>query len=160
MHRFTFGLGVAAAALVALFAAAQAQSRIEVGVLECRGGSSTGFIVGSVTNLDCVFKSGNRPPDYYAATIRKVGLDLGTTSASGLAWGVFAPTAQIGRGELSGGYAGVQASAAVGVGVGANALVGGSSNSFALQPLSLQGQTGLSAAAGLESMELRPAPGR
>ncbi len=160
MHRFSLSLGVAAAALVASFAAAQAQSRIQVGVLECRGGSSTGFIVGSVSNLDCVFKSDGRPPGYYVATIRKIGLDLGATTASGLAWGVFAPTEQLGRGDLSGNYAGVQASAAVGVGVGANALVGGSANSFALQPLSLQGQTGLSAAAGLESMELRPAPGR
>lgn len=159
MRRFSLALGVAAAALIAS-SVAQAQSRIQVGVLECRGGSSTGFIIGSVTNLDCVLRSDTRPPDYYVATIRKVGLDLGATTASGLAWGVFAPVAQVGRGELSGNYAGVQASAAVGVGVGANALVGGSANSFALQPLSLQGQTGLSAAAGLESMELRPAPGR
>lgn len=159
MRRLSLALGVAVAALI-VSTAAQAQSRIQVGVLECRGGSSTGFIIGSVTNLECVFRSGDRPPGYYVATIRKVGLDLGATSASGLAWGVFAPTEQIGRGDLSGNYAGVQASAAVGIGVGANALVGGSQNSFALQPLSLQGQTGLSAAAGLESMELRPAPGR
>jgi len=159
MRRLSLALGVATAALIAS-SAAQAQSRVQVGVLECRGGSSTGFIVGSVTNLECVFRSGDRPPGYYVATIRKLGLDLGATSASGLAWGVFAPTEQIGRGDLSGNYAGVQASAAVGIGVGANALVGGSQNSFALQPLSLQGQTGLSAAAGLESMELRPAPGR
>ncbi len=159
MRRLSLALGVAVAALIAS-SAAQAQSRVQVGVLECRGGSSTGFIVGSVTNLECVFRSGDRPPGYYVATIRKLGLDIGATSASGLAWGVFAPTEQIGRGDLSGNYAGVQASAAVGVGVGANALVGGSQNSFALQPLSLQGQTGLSAAAGLESMELRPAPGR
>ncbi|MFZ5732244.1 MAG: DUF992 domain-containing protein [Pseudomonadota bacterium] len=159
MRRFSVALGAAVAALI-VSSAAQAQSRIQVGVLECRGGSSTGFIVGSVTNLECVFRSGDRPPGYYVATIRKVGLDLGATTASGLAWGVFAPTEQIGRGDLSGNYVGAQASAAVGVGVGANALVGGSQNSFALQPLSLQGQTGLSAAAGLESMELRPAPGR
>jgi hypothetical protein len=39
---------------------------------------------------------------------------------------------------------------------GGNVLVGGSANSIALQPLSLQGQIGLSVAAGLESLELRP----
>jgi hypothetical protein len=43
----------------------------------------------------------------------------------------------------------------VGVGVGANALVGGSRNSFALQPLSVQGQTGLNVAAGVARLELR-----
>ena len=35
-------------------------------------------------------------------------------------------------------------------------LVGGSDNSIALQPLSVQGQLGLNLAAGLESLELRP----
>ena len=41
-------------------------------------------------------------------------------------------------------------------GPGGNVLVGGSNNSIALQPLSLQGQVGLNVAAGLESLELRP----
>ena len=75
---------------------------------------------------------------------------------SALAWGVFAPVARLGPGDLAGDYAGVQGSAAVGVGVGGNALIGGSNNTIALQPLSLQGQVGLSVAAGLESLELRP----
>jgi len=35
-------------------------------------------------------------------------------------------------------------------------LIGGSNNTIALQPLSVQGQVGLSVAAGLESLELRP----
>ena len=75
---------------------------------------------------------------------------------SALAWGVFAPVARLGPGDLSGNYAGVQGSAAIGVGVGGNVLIGGSNNTIALQPLSLQGQVGLSVAAGLESLELRP----
>ena len=67
-----------------------------------------------------------------------------------------APVARLGPGGLSGNYAGAQGSASVGVGVGGNALFGGSANSIALQPLSLQGQVGVSIAAGLESLELRP----
>ncbi len=51
---------------------------------------------------------------------------------------------------------GAQGSASVGVGVGGNVLVGGSDNSIALQPLSVQGQVGVNVAAGLESLELRP----
>jgi len=69
---------------------------------------------------------------------------------------VFAPTRGIQRGGLAGNYAGGSASATVGIGVGANALVGGSGNTIALQPVSVQGQTGLSAAAGIADMELRP----
>jgi hypothetical protein len=136
--------------------AQQPSERVRVGVLECRGGASIGFIVGSVTNLGCVLRAEGMPEDRYIATIRKVGLDLGITQESALAWGVYAPVSRLGPGDLSGNYAGAQGSATLGVGVGGNVLVGGSANSIALQPLSVQGQVGVSVAAGLESLELRP----
>src|SRR5215470_19575861 len=142
-----------ALALSASVADTQAQQgTVQVGVLECRGGASIGFIVGSVTNLGCVLRAAGRPDDFYVATIRKVGLDIGITEESALAWGVFAPVAQLGPGDLSGNYAGAQGSATLGVGVGGNVLVGGSNNSIALQPLSVQGQVGVAIAAGLESL--------
>ena len=148
-----------AAALTMLAAsgadAQQPMQRVQVGVLECRGGASVGFIVGSVTHLGCVLRAEGFE-DRYVATISKVGLDLGITQESALAWGVFAPVARLGPGDLSGNYAGAQGSATLGVGVGGNVLVGGSNNSIALQPLSLQGQVGVSVAAGLASLELRP----
>lgn len=157
MRRPILLAGIAATLLVAFAAhAQQPMQRVQVGVLECRGGSSIGFIVGSVTNLGCVLRVEGMPDDRYVATIRKVGLDLGITQESALAWGVFAPVARLGPGDLSGNYAGAQGSAAIGVGVGGNALIGGSANSIALQPLSVQGSVGLSVAAGLESLELRP----
>ena len=159
MPRSTILAGLAATVLVATSAAAQAQQpmqRVQVGILECRGGASVGFIVGSVTNLGCVLRVDGMPEDRYVATIRKVGLDLGITQESALAWGVFAPVARLGPGDLAGNYAGVQGSATLGVGAGGNLLVGGSNNTIALQPLSLQGQVGISIAAGLESLELRP----
>jgi hypothetical protein len=150
---------IAVTMLVASFAGANAQQpiqRVQVGILECRGAASMGFIVGSVTNLGCVLRSDGRPEDRYVATIRKVGLDLGITQETALAWGVYAPVARLGPGDLSGDYVGAQGSASVGVGLGGNVLVGGSANSIALQPLSVQGQVGLNVAAGLESLELRP----
>jgi hypothetical protein len=157
MNRLSRLFWVVTGTLLASGAVAHAQqSRIQVGVLECRGGASIGFIVGSVTNLGCVLRASGRPDQPYVATIRKVGLDIGITQETGLAWAVFAPTEQIGPGDLAGNYAGAHGSAAVGVGVGANVLVGGSANSFALQPLSLQGSTGLNVAVGLEGLELRP----
>src|SRR4051795_2834824 len=159
MRRFPIFVSAAATALLASFVPAGAQQpmqRVQVGVLECRGAASVGFIVGSVTNLGCVFRSDNTPEDRYIATIRKVGLDLGITQESALAWGVFAPVARLGPGALSGDYAGAQGSASLGVGGGGHALFGGSANSIALQPLSVQGQVGLNIAAGLESLELRP----
>jgi hypothetical protein len=159
MRRSLILAGVAAATLVASFASVDAQQpmpRVQIGILECRGGASIGFIVGSVTNLGCVLHAEGLPEDRYVATIRKVGLDLGITEESALAWGVYAPVARLGPGDLSGNYAGAQGSASIGVGVGGNLLVGGSANSISLQPLSVQGQIGLNVAAGLESLELRP----
>jgi hypothetical protein len=151
--------GIAATMLIASFTGANAQQpiqRVQVGILECRGAASMGFVVGSVTNLGCVLRADGMPEDRYVATIRKVGLDLGITQETALAWGVYAPVAWLGPGDLSGDYVGAQGSASVGVGLGGNVLVGGSANSIALQPLSVQGQVGLNVAAGLESLELRP----
>ena len=143
-------------ALVTSASPASAQSRVEVGVLECRG-STTSFIIGSVTELGCVFRqSGTGASDPYSATIRRAGVDIGLPQQVAVAWAVFAPTARIGYGDLAGSYVGASASATLGVGAGANALVGGSGNTFALQPVSLQGQVGLSIAAGIAGMELRP----
>ena len=159
MRRSFILAGAVLTTLVASCAGASAQQpvqRVQVGILECRGGASIGFIVGSVTNLGCVLRVEGLPEDRYIATIRKVGVDLGITQESALAWGVFAPVARLGPGDLSGDYAGAQGSATLGVGVGGNVLVGGSNNSIALQPLSVQGQVGINIAAGLESLELRP----
>ena len=158
MRRSIILAGFAATLLAAPLAGVNAQpmQRVQVGVLECRGGASIGFIVGSVTNLGCVLRIDGVPEDRYVATIRKLGVDLGITQETALAWGVYAPVARLGPGDLSDNYAGAQGSATIGIGAGGNVLVGGPNNSIALQPLSLQGQVGLSVAAGLESLELRP----
>jgi hypothetical protein len=159
MHRSTVLASIAAGMLIASCGAADAQrpmQRVQVGVLECRGGASIGFIVGSVTNLGCVLRVEGMPEDRYVAVIQKVGLDIGITEETALAWNVFAPVARLAQGDLAGTYAGADAGASVGLGVGGNVLVGGSNNSVALQPLSVQGEVGLGVAAGLESLELRP----
>jgi hypothetical protein len=156
MRRISFVVSAACAAFIASVAIVHGQSRTQVGVLECRSPGSVGLIVGSVTNFGCVLRVNGRPDDLYTARVTKVGVDLGVTGETVLSWTVFAPTAQIGPGDLAGNYGGVDASAAVGVGVGGNAMYGGSNNTFALQPLSIQGQTGLSVAGGVQSMELRP----
>lgn len=161
MRRSTVLATLAGGMLIALFSSADAQqppppARVQVGVLECRGGASIGFIIGSVTNLGCVLRINGLPEDYYTAVIQKVGIDIGITESTALAWSVFSPVAQPGRGDIAGNYVGVDAGAAAIVGVSGNVLLGGSNNSIALQPLSLEGQTGLSVAAGLESLELRP----
>jgi Protein of unknown function (DUF992) len=148
---------LAVTAVAATCAPAASQSRIQAGILECRGAGSASFVVGSVHQLQCWFQSDRGARYPYYGLVRRVGLDIGFTQQSTLGWAVFAPTRRIGPGDLAGNYGGLTAGAAVVVGGNANALVGGSENSFALQPLSFEGQTGLNVAVGVASLELRPA---
>jgi hypothetical protein len=152
MNRFAF-----IAALAALGAVATpARSAVQAGMLECRAGPRLGLIVGSFQKLDCVFKpsSGHRP-QRYAASEGRIGLDIGISAGAVMAWAVFAPSDGIAPGALAGHYAGVSADIALGLGVAANALIGGSHRSVALQPLSIEGQVGVNLAAGISGFTLR-----
>jgi hypothetical protein len=149
-------LCIAVVALVAPIASADALPPVRAGILQCQGGQNVGFVVGSVTSLECVFQSEGRRPEAYVATVRRYGLDIGFTEQTKFSWAVNAPTRRVGRGDLAGNYGGVGANASAGVGGGGNFLVGGPQNSYALQPVSVQGQTGLNVAAGVADIELQP----
>ncbi len=146
---------MAAAALGAvLVLPADAQpSRVQVGKLACSISAGVGLLVGSQRNVSCNFQPDGGPPEAYIGTITKIGLDVGFTTGGAMVWGVFTDTNRY-AGMLSGTYAGVQAEATIAAGLGANVLVGGSNCSVALQPLSVQGQTGLNVAAGVGALEL------
>jgi len=147
---------IVAAALAGTIASASAVPVMQAGILECRGGQNVGFVVGSVASLECVFQSPGRRPEGYIATVRRIGVDLGVTAQTQMKWAVNAPTNRLGFGELAGTYGGVGANASIGVGGGGNFLVGGPRNAYALQPISVQGQTGLNVAAGIAGIELEP----
>jgi hypothetical protein len=149
----------AALALSALFlpaasGTAQAHARLEVGILRCDVAGGPGFVFSSMKDLRCVFNRHGRD-ERYVGTISKYGLDIGTTTRSAIAWAVLAPTVDVPRGALVGEFGGFSGEATFGVGVGANALIGGSSTSFVLQPVSIQAQEGLNVAAGVATLHLR-----
>ena len=153
-------IGTALASALGLAAAlatpASAQSGVKVGNLTCNVSSGWGFVFGSSRALNCTFAGPGRY-EYYVGNISKFGVDIGYTQGGVMVWTVVAPTAVLAPGSLAGSYAGGTASATVGVGIGANALVGGSGNTIALQPLSLEGNTGLNVAAGVAALTLSPA---
>jgi hypothetical protein len=150
---------IAAAGLMAA-APTGARADIEAGGLTCHSAGGVGYVVAAVLNIDCMFTpSVGGPAHHYAGVIRRYGVDLGVTQNLALGWVVFAPTGAIRPGDLAGVYGGVQGNASVGVGVGANALVGGSNNTFALQPVSAEGQIGLNVSAGVTGLELRSVDG-
>jgi hypothetical protein len=147
---------IAAAAIITFGASpAQAQApRIEVGTLRCSLSSSIGLVVGSERNVSCIFSSDFSPDEAYEGRMTRIGLDLGVTTGGRIIWAVFATTNRY-AGMLSGRYVGATAEATIAVGLGANVLVGGSHRSVALQPVSVQGQTGFSVAAGVGELRLR-----
>ena len=150
-------IGIALAAAFAAPASAQSGGT-KVGVLTCKTSTRIGLIVGSHQRMRCSYAPDNGgPPEYYYGYINRVGLDLGVTTGGVLAWGVAAPTNGVPHGALAGEYGGASGSATVGVGVGANALVGGSINTFALQPFSGQAQSGINVSAGIAGLTLVPA---
>jgi hypothetical protein len=146
-----------ALAFAAMPAEAAGHSGVKVGTLTCNVASGWGFVFGSSKDLHCVFR-GNGRNDHYTGSVSKFGVDIGYTEGGVLVWGVFAPTSDVRRGALEGDYAGATASATVGVGLGANVLVGGLDKSIALQPLSMEGNP--PETAGLFCVRRPAEPGR
>ena len=142
--------------LVGGYSAVTQAAGVEVGTLSCKVEGGAGFIIGSSKGMRCVFDpAGDGPNERYTGSIDKLGIDIGFTNETRIVWAVLAPSGDVPSGALSGTYAGASAEATVGAGVGANALVGGLESSFTLQPLSVQGQTGLNVAGGLARITLR-----
>jgi hypothetical protein len=153
----TLGAAVLALAIGASAAHAQAANRVKAGTLNCDISGGVGLIVASQKQVTCLFTPANPgPQEVYVGTITKFGLDLGVTTGGQMVWAVYAPTSRR-VGALAGSYGGASAEATVGVGAGVNVLLGGSDRTVTLQPVSIEGQTGLNVAGGVTGLELRPA---
>jgi hypothetical protein len=157
MFRLLGGIAAAATALALTAPAlAQAPPRAKVGTLTCDISGGIGMIIASQKEIQCLFTPSRAGPrEVYVGAIRKFGLDIGATRGGQMVWSVYAPTTAS-RAALAGNYVGATAEASVGAGLGANVLIGGSDRTVALQPLSVQGQSGLNVAAGVAELVLRP----
>jgi hypothetical protein len=156
---FRWALGAAALAVCATASSTPslADASVKAGVLTCNVASGWGFIFGSSHDLRCVY-SGSGRTENYSGKISKFGVDIGYQQSVVIVWAVLAPTATLAPGALAGDYGGATAEAAVGVGAGANVLIGGSSKSIALQPVSIEGSSGLNVAAGVAAITLERSP--
>lgn len=129
---------------------------VELGTLTCDYVQGTSFIIGSSHDLACSFTSASgKRVEKYHGSINSFGIDLGPVTSGRLIWGVLAPKANVKPGALSGYYGGVSAGVTLGAGGQVNVLIGGLNRSIALQPLSVQGQTGLNISAGISGLTLK-----
>jgi Protein of unknown function (DUF992) len=160
MPRYLSGLAAVTLALAFALpvpASAQRVDRTKVGALTCDISAGIGMIIASKKDVACMFTPAHPGPrEVYVGSISKFGLDLGATTGGEMIWAVYAPSNRR-FGALAGHYVGASAEATVGAGLGANVLIGGSHHTVALQPVSLQGQSGLNIAAGVTGLTLRPA---
>jgi hypothetical protein len=149
-------LSLSVLATGALFATAPAEAAgVKVGVLTCNVESGWGYVLGSSKDIRCNYVPNNGRGERYDGNIAKVGVDIGYTKGGVLIWSVIAPSSDMKQGALEGGYGGVTAGATVGVGGSANVLLGGFDKSISLQPLSIEGNTGLNVAAGIGALNLK-----
>jgi hypothetical protein len=149
---------VAAVAGGVMTVAAPAEAAyVKAGVLTCNVGPSIGLIFTQRKDLSCTFTPSSGVAERYAGSLRKWGIAIGATGEGVIVWAVLsAVSGAAPRGALSGEYGGASAEASLIVGAGANVLLGGSNSSFALQPLSVQGQIGLNFAVGISDLILTP----
>ena len=103
--------------------------------------------------INCTFAAPGGRYEHYVGNIPKFGVDIGYTQGGVIIWTVVSPTAALVPGALAGNYVGATASATVGVGVGANALIGGFNNQITLQPLSIEANRGLNVGPDLVTQE-------
>jgi hypothetical protein len=128
----------------------------QVGMLTCKLNPSIGFIIAGHQSMECRYvPSTGNPPQAYQGALNMVGLNIGISAGGVLGWAVLAPTAGIPAGALAGEYVGASGDLGIGIGAGANVLVGGSGRTFALQPVSLEGSIAVNVALGVSALKLR-----
>jgi len=148
-------LAIAAALLLPMIVVTPADAALRLGILNCSIDGGAAYVIGSNKTLQCTFiPSGSGAAERYTGIISKLGVDVGYTHQGALQWAVLAAGRTYEDGALAGRYYGVNAEAAIATGGGLNLLVGGFRQSFTLQPLSGQSQTGLNAAVTVTSLEL------
>ena len=159
MFRTMLSIGSAALAFTLLGGVSPvpaASGGVKAGYLKCEVEGNVSFIFGSSRDMVCTYTPGSgKRVDHYSGQVKKFGVDIGYQESGVILWGVIAPTSDVGAGALAGDYGGVTGDFAAGYGVGANALVGGSSKSIVLQPLSVEGIKGINIAGGIGLMTLR-----
>ncbi len=136
---------------------------VAVGVLTCKKipGTYEYYLVNSTVGVDCVFSHPQGKEHYTGRSGIGFGIDLNWKHTEDMIYSVIGGSSDVSPGAhgLSGTYVGARVSATVGVGTGAAILIGGGGQSFSLQPVALEINSGLGAAAGIGYLTLHKGDG-
>ena len=126
---------------------------LEIGVLKCSvvPGTRVNLLIRSTADVSCTFNNQGTLERYNGEAGIALGLDLSFKTEENMAFAVIAVTSDASAGSysLAGKYIGGQASATIGIGLGAKVLVGAGDQNLSLQPLALETNKGFGAAAGV-----------
>ena len=157
MNKIATSLAGAVLALSLVTPVVASEHKTRLGVLSCDVEGGVGLLLGSSKAVSCSFKHADGSVEKYAGRSSKIGLDVGITGTTHLKWVVFTPVGnEVGQHALAGKYVGIAAAGSLGIGLGANALVGGSNKKVGRQPLSIEAGTGVNIAMGVASLTLNP----
>ena len=142
---------------------AKAAGGVEAGILMCKSvpGTRLNLFVHSRIDLDCTFRTtAGKVEEYKGRSGIGLGLDLNWDRDEEIGFSVINGGTELAPGAhaLSGTYVGGKASVTLGVGAGAAALIGGSGDSIALQPLALERSSGFGLAGGVGYLVLEAKP--
>ncbi len=140
----------------------QSRADGQLGSLTCNRIEGTGLnlLLYSSAEVRCTFEGSAGAEQWYiGSTGIALGVDLKWNKEETIYFGVLSSTVEfVPEGDfLSGKYGGAKADAALGIGVGAAVLLGGSNDTIAMQP-AVESSTGIGVAAGLSYLNLEPDP--
>jgi hypothetical protein len=159
MFRLIVALLTLSAVFVGPASAQTPKTWTQVGMLKCKVNPNIGFIIAGHKSMECRFVPSNPSvaEQAYLGALNMIGLNIGLSAGGLLGWAVLAPTGGIAQGALAGEYVGASGDIGLGLGAGANVLVGGSGRTIALQPVSLEGSISINVTLGVSALKLRSA---
>ncbi len=153
------GALLATVAMVPMQALAETPAGGRIGALTCKTVPDSGvsLIIHSTENVTCEFKSTSGGVEHYKGeTGVGLGFDISYDRNTTMVYAVMSADYKAGDHQLAGKYFGAGGSATAGVGVGAQALIGGGKKNISLQPVAVSSSEGAGLSAGITYLYLEP----
>jgi outer membrane protein OmpA-like peptidoglycan-associated protein len=142
---------------VSLGGQARADGTAILGLLTCtKTGPGDTYVIYSRIPVACSYQGVGGSQDYTGVSGILLGLDLEIEKEAAMVYAVIGHTS-VNPGGLAGTYAGVKASATLGVGPAVQAGLAGAGNGFDLVPLGLGGQMGVGVTVGVAYLQIAAA---
>jgi hypothetical protein len=146
-----------AMAVVGFGGEARAEGGMVLGVLTCsKVGTGMTYVVHSRNPVECTYEGVGGPQKYTGVDGILLGIDLEIEKMAGMGYLVIGGT-WTDKASLAGTFIGAKASATLGVGIAAQAGLGGLGNDISLVPVGLGVQVGIGATAGISYLTIEGA---